>query len=377
MELRRLQAKDYDELIHLLNVVFTRQNGFQMDFEKQLPKMCVRDDAHMGKHLGIFEDGKLVACVGVYPLDAVVAGEKLRFSTMGNVATHWDYTGRGYMTKLLDAAQKELEAIGADASRLGGNRQRYGRYGFESCGQVMQFTFQKNTLAKRFANAGEITFTEIQKDDTAALTFCADLYNQNAIAVTRSLADCYSVLTAWEHKPYLCLSKGKPVGYLSANGGNIAEVFAADTQAFVDILCAWQRQTDTALTVTLQPHMVETLQILSAISDAMQIRSPSHFQIRNWEKVVSAFLKLKSGYCSLPDGELILEIKDYGTIRMFVANGKTGCELTEKAPHLTLDRMQAARFLFGPIDPQYTAKTDNVPAGWLPLPLSWNGQDRV
>lgn len=376
MELRRLQAKDYDELIRLLNVVFTRQNGFQMDFEKQLPKMCVRDDDHMGMHLGIFEDGKLVACVGVYPLDTVVAGEKLRFSTMGNVATHWDYTGRGYMTKLLDAAQQELEAIGADASRLGGNRQRYGRYGFESCGQVAQLTFRKDTLSKRFPNAGAITFTEIRKEDTTALTFCTELYNQNAIAVTRQPTVCYPVLTAWEHIPYLCLSNGKPVGYLSAIGGNIAEIFAVDTQSFLDILCAWQQTKNTDLTVTLQPHMVEKLQILSAISDAMQIRSPSHFQIRNWEKVVSAFLKLKASYCHLPDGELILEIEGYDTIRIFVENGKTGCERTEKAPQLTLDRMQAARFLFGPLEPGYTVSAEQIPA-WFPLPLSWNGQDRV
>ena len=377
MELRRLQAADYDELIQLLNVVFTRQNGFEMDFEKQLPKMCVRDDAHMGKHLGIFEDGKLVACVGVYPLDAVVAGEKLRFSTMGNVATHWDYTGRGYMTKLLDAAQQELENIGADASRLGGNRQRYGRYGFEACGQVLQLTFYKNTLSKRFPNAGEISFVKIEKDDNAALNFCTELYNRNALAVTRSVSDCYRVLTAWEHTPYLCLSGGQMVGYISAKGGSLAEAFALDTRHFTDILCRWQQNTDDHVTVTLQPHMTEKISILSAVSDTMQLRSPSHFQIRNWEKVVSAFLKLKASYCTLSEGEFVLAIEGYGTVRIFVEEGKTGCERTDKAPHLTLDRMQAARFLFGPLAPEYTAQTDDLPTGWLPLPLSWNGQDRV
>lgn len=93
--------------------------------------------------------------------------------------------------------------------------------------------------------------------------------------------------------------------------------------------------------------------------------------------MIGAFLKLKASCCPLPEGEFILAIEGYGTVRIFVEKGKTGCERTDKEPHLTLDRMQAARFLFGPLAPEYTAKTDDLPAGWLPLPLSWNGQDRV
>ena len=55
--------------------------------------------------------------------------------------------------------------------------------------------------------------------------------------------------------------------------------------------------------------MTEQIRLFSAISDGMRICAPSQFQIRNWEKVVSAFLKLKASYCHLSDGELILESK--------------------------------------------------------------------
>ena len=57
MEIKRLKKENYDELISLLNLVFSKQNGCEMDFEKELPNMCVRDDAHMRKHVGLFEDG--------------------------------------------------------------------------------------------------------------------------------------------------------------------------------------------------------------------------------------------------------------------------------------------------------------------------------
>ncbi len=39
--------------------------------------MCVRDDEHMQKHFGIFQDGKLVAAKGVYPLPIDIAGDRL------------------------------------------------------------------------------------------------------------------------------------------------------------------------------------------------------------------------------------------------------------------------------------------------------------
>ena len=104
MEIRRLKKENYDELISLLNLVFSKQNGCEMDFEKELPNMCVRDDAHMRKHIGLFSDGKLVSVVGVYPLPTMVLDKEINFCTVGNVATHPDFEGCGYMNILLNRA---------------------------------------------------------------------------------------------------------------------------------------------------------------------------------------------------------------------------------------------------------------------------------
>ena len=68
MEIKRLKKENYDELISLLNLVFSKKNKCIMDFERELPNMCIRDDKHMRKHIGLFLDNKLVSVVGVYPL---------------------------------------------------------------------------------------------------------------------------------------------------------------------------------------------------------------------------------------------------------------------------------------------------------------------
>jgi len=128
MEIVKLFASDYDEWLDVLNTTFTQKNKREMNFEKQLPKMCVKDDNYMGKHIAIKEDGKICALLGVYPLKVNICGKELMFATVGNVATLPEYEGRGYMRLLMGEAMKELERIGIDASRLGGDRQRYNRY---------------------------------------------------------------------------------------------------------------------------------------------------------------------------------------------------------------------------------------------------------
>lgn len=95
MEVRKLTAEDYDQLLYVLNRSFGTLYGREMDFVRELPKMWVRDDEHMSKHTGVFEDGTLCAVVGVYPLPVRIAGEELTFATTGNVATLPEHPGLG------------------------------------------------------------------------------------------------------------------------------------------------------------------------------------------------------------------------------------------------------------------------------------------
>ena len=380
MKVERLGKEHYDEIIGLMNYVFGLKNGREMDFEKELPKMCVRDDEHMRKHFGIFEDGKLVACLGVYPFETVVYGEKMLFSTMGNVVTHPDYEGRGYMTQLLERGSQELDDLNVDVSRLGGLRSRYNRYGFEACGQTYRITFTGKNRERCLPNfKDDITFSKINREDKDALRFAIELYNQNEIAVTRTEENAYVSMTAWKNTPYLATRNGELLGYLSANetGAYIAEIFSVDTQSFIDMICAWQKKVDAEIYFSLQPHRIDKIRVFSAVCERSQIDTPSHFYIRNWEKVIGAFIKLKNSYCELPHGELVIEIENYGALRIYVNESGIGCERTDKTPYITLDRLSASRYIFGLNAPIYSGKANAFVQAWFPLPLGWNGQDRV
>ena len=377
-ELVRMTVNDYDELIGLMDAVFGRKNGYDMHFEEELPKMCHRDDLRMNRHFGIREDGRLVAALGVYPLPTVIAGEKLLFSTMGNVATHWDFTGKGYMTRLIARAQQELDEIGADASRLGGKRERYHRYGFEQCGTGYSIRLEAHN--KLPADGSGISFEKIDRADSTSILLAKKWNDANPMYVERP--DCeaaWESMTAWRNIPYMAYRGGRPIGYVCANAAQnaLAEINAESDEARLSMLAAWQKRVNVAISFPLMPQDKGILGPITNVCEHYSVSSPSMFYIRNFAGVTNALMKLQAGLCDMPEGEWVLGIENYGSVCLFVKGGVAGAEKTNAAPDLTLPAAAASRLLYGPLPPYIICAVPAFVRAWLPLPLSWNSQDRV
>ena len=58
IEIRKLKKDDMEELFDLLNTTFGNKYGREMHFDLEQPKMWVKDDLHMERHLAVFEDGQ-------------------------------------------------------------------------------------------------------------------------------------------------------------------------------------------------------------------------------------------------------------------------------------------------------------------------------
>ena len=383
MQVRRLQKEDYSQLIGLLNYVFTLHNKREMDFEKELPKMCVQDDENMQKHLGVFESGKLVAVLGAYPLKAKVLEEELLVYTVGNIATHPEFEGKGYMQALLTRAMQELDEKGADISRLGGIRQRYERFGYEPCGMIYEFRLTGENVQRVFQSEEEICFEEITREDRENLKIASELLKKEKFYVERkeenSYFEMYASMTAWRNKPYIAKMGNKILGYLcvSPNGSNIAECFAYGKEEMITMLCGWQRRIGQTVSFGFQPHRIEHIRWATSVCQNVSIVIPSQFKIVNFEKTANAFIKLKASDTELPKGELKIYIENYGGLRLYVDENGAGCEKYNGECDISLTALEATRYLFGPLPPETVANANTTATAWLPLPLSWNLQDRV
>lgn len=378
-EIVRLTKDDYDELIPLLNETFARARNREVNFEASLPKMCRRTNESMGKHIGIRVDGRLAAALGVYPLPAQVAGVDLLFSTVGNVATHPDFAGRGYMSVLLNEAMKELEAIGADGSRLGGKRDRYQRYGYDCAGWVTAYDLDIAQWPRK-KEFKSIHFEEMTREDEGPLEWCRRLNQASLFHVRRdNLDDFFDTMRAWKHTPFAALDEnGMLVGYLCASEDHqeIAEICYDSQETFEGMIHAWLQESQ-KLHICLMPHQIEENRFLTKYSASFAMQVPSQFKICNWEKMVGAFLRLKATYTAFPPAALLIEIEGYGQLLLETEGRMTRCIRGEKLnckPDITVSEQEAHQLFFGP-SPMLA---DLLGAGAiLPLPLSWNNQDRV
>ena len=382
MEIKRLKKENYDELISLLNLVFSKQNECVMDFENELPNMCLRDDEHMKKHIGLFVDNKLVSVVGVYPLPTKVLDREINFCTVGNVATHPDYEGRGYMNILLNRAMEIVKEEKYDACRLGGDRARYLRFGFELCGgNYSYYITPKNTKKSLLGVYGQNTsVVEILSNDESSLTFAREVYHQNKVSVLRGDNDVmYRVMTARKNTPYLVTKNNEPIGYfaLASNKKEVSEAYAINKESYLDTVVAISNYLNDGFSIALPQHDIDLIREINKCAEYMSIQIPSNFNVVSFEKVVDAYIKLKASYTCLVAGSVTISIKDYGKIKIFANENDCGCVKFDGECDFEMSKSDATRFIFGMhpsvsvIEPSLFAKAN------FPLPLSWNTQNRV
>ena len=382
MEIRRLKKENYDELISLLNLVFSKKNKCTMDFERELPNMCIRDDTHMRKHIGLFVDNKLVSVVGVYPLPTKVLDRKINFCTVGNVATHPDYEGRGYMNILLNRAMEIVKEEKYDICRLGGDRARYLRFGFELCGgNYSYYITPKNTKKSLLGDYGQNTrAVEIFSNDEKSLTFAREVYHQNKVSVLRNDNDVmYRVMTAWKNTPYLVTKNDEPIGYfaLSSDKKEVSEAYAVNKEAYLDTVVAISKYLNDDFSIALPQHDIDLIREMDKCAEYMSIQIPSNFNVVNFEKVIDAYIKLKASYTCLAQGSVAISIKDYGKIKIFANENDCGCVKFDGECDFELSKPDATRFIFG-MHPSVSVIGPNLFAeANFPLPLSWNTQNRV
>ena len=387
IEIRKLKKDDMEELFDLLNTTFGTKYGRPMHFDLEQPKMWVKDDLHMERHIAVFEDGKMAAVVGIYPLPAVIGGEKFLFCTTGNVATLPQYEGKGYFSKIFPLAIEEARKQGAVSARLGGARQRYGRYGFEPCGPAYEFRITDHN-AKYTRAAEGITLEEIKREDKETLAYCNALMKKKIFYVERSTEenyrDVYLALCSKEAKPFLVKRNGSPIGYISAKG-NFSSIFEFSFEDEADVLAASAaaalQNANKMTSVIVPPTMPKAIAILQAAAQEIAIVHPSRFCILQYERLVNRLLKVKESLVPLPACDLVLKIEDGECLHLHTGADGAYCKATSEAPDITLPHLEAQRFLFGmraddllaslPAEKQFALR--NI----LPLPLTWATNDYV
>jgi len=368
----------YDDLMDFMNYVFGF-NGNESDFKKLLPKLYKPECDPCYNNYVVTENGKLKAAIGAFDSVLNVNGETLTCRGIGNVAVHPYSRSKGYMKDCMKMALDGMIADGVDFSVLGGIRQRYNYFGYESSGPSYRVDIGSRDVSYVFDRAGvpfvELDLHAVSENDTELLDKMYALHATRPLRTVRSREQFLDVCRSWRSTAYAILKDGEFRGYFVAG---LQELTLVDENDFNDVVRNYIRHHG-KVSMHFAAWETDHMEKAAAIGSAPTMDYSDMYSILNYKKVVSAFLKYKASYTDLADGEIAVKINGFAKeekLLIYVENGVPFVEEHTGDCDIELNHLEAASFFFG----LYSHAWTKVPAparGWFPLPLYVDSADHV
>ena len=375
----QLSGADFDEAIAFLDGVFGEHRPH--DFATLLPSIYQPCDELMSCNHALRVDGRTRAIVGLFPIDWQVGGRRLKVGGIGGVSTHPGDRGKGYMGVLMRHCVERMKAEGFHLSWLGGQRQRYGWFGYEKCGQTVSVDLGPANLRHACPAPEGLRFEALEPGHSGRLEQAWRMHQDQRVHCRRRKPWFHRYLRAWYNRPHAALdASGEMAGYLvaSPDGGQIVELVGRDEETALAMAPAWvQARGAGSVRFSLPPEQRGLVRRLAAVGESVSVASSGNWQVFDWAATVEALM----GVCdSLPEGDAAIGIEGYGKLRIRVRDGRVECRREDASDGDNWDPATAMRALFGPLAADLvTAVPPELAAlrGWCPLPLGWLRPDGV
>lgn len=367
---RIAQPEDMPALLDFINMVFSMVRR-PHDFASLLPKAY--SDAHSQPEIHVIavEDGRIVGCLGMLRFPLEVCGHRLRLGYLGSMSVHPCVRGQGVMKELVHRQIAIAQAEGLDMLALGGQRQRYQHYGFETCGTGYHYSLTAANMRHALPEETGTAFT-FRPMAEADVPFAFGLYAARPVTGARTAEGFLPCLRSFQHNPQLVLRQGTPVGYFTLLPENnaITELAFTDAALVLPALKAWMLHTGTrSLRVEAAPQDVSLNRLLAPVCEGFTVADNAMYRLLRPETVLPAYMSLQATLAPLADGHFTAQLADLGAYTIAVEGDQASVTPAEKAT-LALDAFQMHQLFFG-CNPFGIAADirQQVPSGWFPLPL--------
>ncbi len=372
----RGNSEMYDDLMDFLNYVFGF-NGNESDFKKLLPKLYNPECDPSYANYVVTENGKLKGAVGAFDFEQSVCSTTLKVRGIGNVAVHPYSRSKGYMIDCMNMALSDMVKDGVDYSILGGRRQRYNYFGFESIGSEYSLHINSNNIRYVYGDSPlpELEFKNVTSDDSELLDKMYELHASRPQHVVRPREKFLDICHTWQAPLVSILRDKKFIGYYI---GGITELLLVDPNDFSDFIRNYVSRHG-KVNLHIPAWDSEILDRAAEICENISLSHCDMFNIFNYKRVVSAFLNFSASTTSLADGEITVNIHGYAgdeSLLIYVENGVPFVEEYSGKCDLTLDHREAMTFFFG-IYSKNRAKTPSAVRSWFPLKLFVENADHV
>ncbi len=368
-EYRFAVTSDLPKVIDFIDLVFS-QAARPHDFAALIPK--VYGDGHDYSHIHAIalEDGEIRGSVAVLPVDMTIAGQTLHMGYLGSVSVHRLSRGAGHMKKLMQMHIDKARADGLDMLMLGGQRQRYGYFGFSPVGGVYEYQVTHSNVrhALKDADASGFAFEPLAQGEGSEYAYA--LYQQQPVCGSRTADNFAELALTFESKGWLILHNGQKAGYLiaSASHQGIREIVLENPELVPAVLKAWMAaQQVRILHICAAPYDKQLNRTLAAFAEYYSLEQDGYMLCLNYANTIRSWMTLKNNVSPLSEGIVRLSI-DGKAYEIEVADGTVRVEETDAAAEIALTADEANQLVFG-FNRFYAPEVSGIPTDWFPLPL--------
>ena len=380
------RGKDADNasLIAFLDEVFFSEDENGIGFLRLLPKIY-KDGYRPAYNNFVVQqpDGAFRAAVGNFDNDMTVGGVDLKTCCIGNVAVGKEHRGSGYMIELMKASVADMKERGVDLSYLGGQRQRYGYFGYENAGTSYGYHFSRQSFKHSLREIeSRLTVEPLDADDTEAIRFIDGIYSEAPVISRRAQDAYFDILCSWDDKPYIIKENGRLAGYaVICNDMDYVPEFGLTDPALLPRLIAamFELSDKDGISFCVAPYETEKLDFFTKNASHMNVGSCESVMVLNWEKTLTAYLNAKASYEALCDGEMTVKIRGVckdESLRLSVTDNVALVTRYEGEAEFELDSLAAVRAFFSNY-PSDRAPFPPAVRQWLPLPMYFSSRDTM
>ena len=374
-EYRFARPEDEEKVLDFIDFVFSQAHR-PHDFARLLPKVYAHPGFSALHAVAVREDGSVRGTVAMLPLTVRMGeADELKVGYIGSVSAHPRDRGAGHMKALMAMQLEEARRRGYDLLALGGQRQRYGYWGFERGGAQLSFSLNEANVRHALkrekdpnASDDDMFFLKIEGADEPALEKIAKLHAAQPIFCPRGRDRLYDILCSFGGAPYaIGGAEGEIIGYFVEQGDRISELVLQDEKDLYTFLRCWMAGREDG-TVTAYPWQRERVLALQKVAESCRVEDAKMFKILHWPRVLEAALRFRQSVQPLPSGRRVIGIEGAGTLALSVEGAKVSAAWTEETPLRVLGERDAVALFFSP--QAQIMEIDPLLKAWLPLPLS-------
>ena len=360
------------DIIDFINYVFS-QTKVPHDFKKLLPKVY-GDGAPRGQesfHFLARQNEKIVGCVACRSTALRFGSEVLSCGYVGSVSVHKYHRGEGHMKKLMAMMLEDARKKNYDMLILGGQRQRYGYFGFEPAGMVLRFDFTKTNAHHVFGDV-DTSGIGLRPLTDADVPFALKLWQKQTLGSLREAYTFMDELRSWDQTPLGITVNGELTGYFA--GG---EMVLQDENLLPKALKAiMDSRSEYALPLVAGLHEKQRIAYLSSICESAALGRKAMINVLNWPRILKTLIEFKHSYVSpVNDCAFALDIVGDGVFDVKIRDGRAEVKPLAATPEtaVKLGHNEAQRLFFG-IAEQFLGKP-GIDSSCLGLPFFMSEQD--